>query len=758
MKISPAGAGKSVLAASVIDCLENALQDGEVLVFFYCDFRNERSTSASEVMRSLLSQLLQQLDRHMVDPGGLVDELIKQRDEGASTISNATRLARRVSCAAKQFIQQPFVVIDALDECKNIEELLDALTELNKGSVRLFVTSRPLQIIKESYSGLPSISMDMMKYAVSTDIRLHVTRELDSHRRLRIVHTSLKKEINSALCEKADGMFRWVQCQLSVLKRCVTTVRIREALNNLPHDLNETYERILLGINKDEERGVVRRALEWLVASLEPLQLSQIMESLSIDLGRRILDFESRPVHGPALLDTLGSLVIYDELTDVVILSHFSVKEYLVGDSARIKHPAYHINEQLAHTQLALLCMCYIAAYIKCGQQSSGYGGLPRDSYTTTMRRGDSDVIPSHATSESHPLLDYVQTLGFYHLRFINLGSRVVVLRALETLQGEVQQYPSDWEQLCERSYSFYPPWPTLKHDLALYILTAYALEPLLRSYIGRSKLKLKDGTNPLIYAAHFGKAEHARTLLSSGVNLNRRGWSVGPDPHQVLPLEVAVVHKLNNPTVDLFLKEGSPVAGKLFANALEKRFSSFSASIVARLLQTDQFAEWAVDIDEGHLLRALSPSRYSGYPPFHAVHQDIVEMQRRLAQIGCDTSSAFNETYLRHAVSAGHISTVKLILALNIPMPPDIILDASQNGSSNSEMIHLFLSRGCDVDVVSPDGDTALHFIVKSRLPEDDCLQSVQVLIDAGCNPSTANLVGETALHLAASLGYVSV
>lgn len=50
------------------------------------------------------------------------------------------------------------------------------------------------------------------------------------------------------------------------------------------------------------------------------------MESLSIDLGRRVLDFESRPVHGSALLDALGSLVTYDELTDVVILSHFSVK------------------------------------------------------------------------------------------------------------------------------------------------------------------------------------------------------------------------------------------------------------------------------------------------------------------------------------------------------------------------------------------------------------------------------------------------
>ena len=74
----------------------------------------------------------------------------------------------------------------------------------------------------------------------------------------------------------------------------------------------------------------MRHALEWLVAALQPMQLSQIMESLSIDLRRRVLDYESRPVHGSALLDALGSLVTYDELTDIVILSHFSVKVCLV--------------------------------------------------------------------------------------------------------------------------------------------------------------------------------------------------------------------------------------------------------------------------------------------------------------------------------------------------------------------------------------------------------------------------------------------
>lgn len=121
--------------------------------------------------------------------------------------------------------------------------------------------------------------------------------------------------------------FRWAQCQLSILKQCVTAVQVRGALNDLPSNLNETYERILFNINKDEHGGeVARRALDWLVVALEPLQLSQIMEGVSINPVQRVLDRDFGPVHGSALLDVLGSLVTHDEVTDIVILSHYSVK------------------------------------------------------------------------------------------------------------------------------------------------------------------------------------------------------------------------------------------------------------------------------------------------------------------------------------------------------------------------------------------------------------------------------------------------
>ena len=85
--------------------------------------------------------------------------------------------------------------------------LLRALMVI-KSHVRLFVTSRPLHVsIMRDLSGLPFISMDNMEGELLTDIRLHVTRELDARHRLRDLDAVFKAEICSVLCAKACGMY-----------------------------------------------------------------------------------------------------------------------------------------------------------------------------------------------------------------------------------------------------------------------------------------------------------------------------------------------------------------------------------------------------------------------------------------------------------------------------------------------------------------------------------------------------------------------
>ncbi|KAG9311679.1 ankyrin repeat-containing domain protein [Chiua virens] len=763
-EISLAGAGKSVLAASVIENLKEALEDGELLAFFYCDFRSERSTSAAEVLRSLLSQLLRQSSWNVVDHEDLIDELVKQSDEGSSTVSDVMLLANYISRVVGRFNQRPCIVIDALDECNHVEELLNALVEMSKSNLRLLVISRPLQVIKDSLSELPLISMDGMKYEVMTDIKLHITRVLDSHRRLRIMDSNLKQEIYSILSKKADGMFRWVQCQLDILKRCMTPARIREALDDLPTDLYATYSRILLRIDLIDEEEIVRRALEWVVAALAPLQLSQLMEGLSIDLEKRVLDHTCGPVHGPALLDALGSLVAHDELTDVIILSHFSVKEYLTGEPTRMKFPKFHINEQAAHTRLALRCMFYIVTYLKLGRQSVGHEAssfgtrIYDDAVTRTRERPGN----SYQSAVPHPLLGYVSKSGFHHLSHVSPRNQAV-LQAITDLVSETQQNPLEWEWLCNTYFSLPIRTFKLEHDLMLYILIAFAPETMLRFYLDTSKPKPKDGTNPLIYAASSGTIEHCRILLSRGVSLNHRGWDYYSH-RQVLPLEVAL-RSGSIDVVDLFLRAESPVPQELFMEVLREQRCHFRSSNVARLLQTDEFVEWAVSSrNEELLLRALDPTYYHPFPDFRPSEKDALVIERRLVQLNYDPRNRFNTKSLCHAASAGQISVVKNMLSSGIQLPSDIILKVLDSDfHPKAAMIRFLLDAGCNVHVTSPrDGDTPLHLVLAIRSFiqsfEADCLQCVQLLVGAGCDPSLYNLFAKTPLHLATRNGYTFI
>ena len=197
--------GVDSCSASTIEHLKNTLEDGEVVLFFYCDFRNKRSTSSTEAMRSLLSQLFRHLGDLGVDPGDFPNKILEEKSKGTLSLNDLDKLCDLVSRAASFFRYEPIIVIDGLDECTDIEALLGALVTLNQSDVRLLVTSRPHPVIMGHFSGLPSLSFENVAKELAADIALHVRREVDSHKRLRSADPEIKNEIRTKLNEKSEG-------------------------------------------------------------------------------------------------------------------------------------------------------------------------------------------------------------------------------------------------------------------------------------------------------------------------------------------------------------------------------------------------------------------------------------------------------------------------------------------------------------------------------------------------------------------------
>ena len=77
--------------------------------------------------------------------------------------------------------------------------------------------------------------------------------------------------------------FRWVALQLVELKKCPTKKAIREQLNNLPEGLDETYDRIFLGIDK-KHFDYTKTFLMWLCFAVRPMTLKELAATVTVDL------------------------------------------------------------------------------------------------------------------------------------------------------------------------------------------------------------------------------------------------------------------------------------------------------------------------------------------------------------------------------------------------------------------------------------------------------------------------------------------
>src|SRR6201996_2997875 len=158
--------------------------------------------------------------------------------------------------------------------------------------------------------------------------------------------------------------FRWVFCQLEVLRHCFPT-NLRDILEDLPKSLDETYKRILKEIN-NANRVHAYRLLQCLMVASRPLEVEELAEMLVFDLskggipklnaGWRWEDQEE------AVLSACSSLVsiIIKNGSRVVQFSHFSVKEFLTSDrlaSCLEEVSCFHIPIKPSHVILAQTCL-----------------------------------------------------------------------------------------------------------------------------------------------------------------------------------------------------------------------------------------------------------------------------------------------------------------------------------------------------------------------------------------------------------------
>ena len=350
--------------------------------------------------------------------------------------------------------------------------------------------------------------------------------------------------------------------------------------------LDETYERILLGIDR-EKRDHAIRLLKCLAFSCRPLRAKELAEILAVQFDTRIprLDTSLRPGDADeAVLAACSTLVTmieldnYDDDDDIVFydndnddedhpynsrvvqFSHYSVKEFLtsgrLADSDNRDLSQYHISPESAHTILAQSCI-------------------------STLLQPD---IHFENITDRSPLAKYAAQNWFHHAQCDGVACQIQ--DGMEQLFDPDKKHFLMWISIQDVDDQW--PWVSPKETEAspLFYAALCGIRSLVEHLIimrqqDPNRSQGKQGT-PLHAAVDSGHTTIARLLLDHAANVNAR------DMDAETPLSVAARNG-NLDIVRLLLSHGADahIIDRWGASPLYRATESHKPDVVGFLLKS---------------------------------------------------------------------------------------------------------------------------------------------------------------------------
>ena len=201
------GCGKTILSSTIIlNVLEECqTKSTSAVLYFYFDFNDAEKQRHESLIRSLICQL----SKHC--SSSALQSLYSSCQNGGRQPTFAALLETLRQMMTS--IGDIYIVIDALDECTEREELLtdlESVASWEDVNLHMLTTSRRETDIEEVLISLSDgrNQINLQSALVNADIRTYTHDRLQTDRRLRrwLKHPEVQLEIENTLMEKAAGM------------------------------------------------------------------------------------------------------------------------------------------------------------------------------------------------------------------------------------------------------------------------------------------------------------------------------------------------------------------------------------------------------------------------------------------------------------------------------------------------------------------------------------------------------------------------
>ncbi|KAJ5764963.1 hypothetical protein N7520_004522 [Penicillium odoratum] len=718
----PVGTGKSSLVCLIVEqFLSHSRpigQEADRLAFFYCSRKQgtEEANSPKTVLRSVLRQLAWSKTNLSVAP--IVKERYRQwqQDQGYGGRELLTDDCIKLLTQLIASNYHTTIIIDALDECSDFDELLSNLEKIMsacQGKVKFLLSSRMHVPVHEIFPANARIEVGLDN---KDDIELFIKTKIEQNQRRleQCKSAELKARMIKTLSDRAQGISKSKIRRPDVFKKKLETL---ESGSGIP-ELDEVYDEIYdMNVSTNEDRRAAERTLKWIMCCRRPLSIEILVKAVSLDSNGDL----DEAVDADYILAICSNFIVIDH-NQMVQFAHLSVREYLVS-GARHGYTAADANTQAARTSLLnLLNGCSQGdADARKRDGFLQYTALYWPVHCSLASMDDEKGQPlqhlvSKFLSPTEPSGGFTTCLQIWADVLWEFDTRELKMRIRASLN------PSKSPVFTACAWGFY--------DVIQKALSgAFNLDE--RNY---------DGDTALAVAANFNHIEITRLLLESGADVN----SVNSGGYTPLHYGSAPWSRESSlEVVEILIHHGADVT-KAIEGPINDQWTSlhlatlFGYEDVVRLL-----------LDKGARVNAKTKH---GSTALHVVHHKSTTIAQILLEHGADLSleDENGQTPLQEAAANGGEEMVKFFLryqGLESDAKKWIQQAQFYNAvlEGDEDTVGLLLENGIDMMMKNVRGEYPLHWAIRSGQ-----LGVASLLLQKGADIDAKDQFGWTALILA--------
>ncbi|KLP16969.1 uncharacterized protein LW94_11131 [Fusarium fujikuroi] len=232
------GCGKSVLIKSIAQKLGD---QGQIALHFSFWSGDENQRKLQDLLRTLVWQTLRRIKDADLEK---VSKLLT-RSDGIDKRS----LVEALRIALSGISQKVYCTIDGIDESSedwncSTDGCLSTVLDLVKDHTNLHVLLAGREASLRTFLKRAGPRLEITEHLIRGDIEKLIAAEI--HDSLKSYSQAIRDEAQKSLEAKTQVMFLWVTLVLKELRRCSSVEDVRQTLQQVPHDLDREYHRLLL--------------------------------------------------------------------------------------------------------------------------------------------------------------------------------------------------------------------------------------------------------------------------------------------------------------------------------------------------------------------------------------------------------------------------------------------------------------------------------------------------------------------------------